>query len=41
MQAIKDHDEIAVVRAMEEHLKEARKNLLDSYHYKNGVEQRV
>lgn len=41
MQAIKNHDEIAAVRAMEEHLKEARKNLLDSYHYKNGVEQRV
>jgi GntR family transcriptional repressor for pyruvate dehydrogenase complex len=41
LQAIKSHDEIAAVRAMEEHLKEARKNLLDSHHYKNGVEQRV
>jgi len=40
MQAIRDHDEVAAVRAMEEHLEEARMNLLDSYHFKNGVEQR-
>lgn len=31
MQAIKDHDEDGAVRAMEEHLKEARNNLLISY----------
>ena len=31
MQAIKDHDEVSAISAMEEHLKEARKNLLISY----------
>ena len=40
LQAIKQHDEIAAVRAMEEHLTEARKNLLDSYHQKNGPRKR-
>jgi DNA-binding GntR family transcriptional regulator len=31
MQAIKEHDEIKAVKAMEEHLEEARSNLLLSY----------
>ena len=39
MQAIKDHDETAAVRSMEEHLQEARKNLLESYHFKKMTEK--